>query len=62
MSFSATTFECRLYVSARAPMAYALPHEAGPKKIARLKAPDYDQLVDPGFRRLLAAFEKLREA
>jgi hypothetical protein len=62
MSFTTTTFECRLYISPRHRLAYALPTELGPKRVARLQAPEYDQLVDPSFRRLLAAFENLRDA
>lgn len=59
MSLSATGFECRLYISARDQFKFVLPEESGPQKIASLSAPDYDQLVDPAFRRLLVAFESL---
>lgn len=59
---NAITFECRLYVSGRDKLAFALPKEGGPQKVARLAAPGYDQLIDPAFRRLLAAFESLPES
>lgn len=59
MSLVPVTFECHLYISARDRLKYNLPIEPGPKKVIRLTAPDYEQLVDPAFRRLLAAFESL---
>jgi hypothetical protein len=41
-------------------MKFSLPTEPGPRKVVKLNAPSYDQLTDPGFRRLLAAFESLQ--
>lgn len=53
------TFECQMYVSGRDVMTMQLPPEPGPKRVARLRALDYDELINPEFRRLLAAFESL---
>ena len=53
----ANTFECHLYISGRGQMSFRLPAESGPTRIARLQPLDYEQLFDPRFRRLLAAFE-----
>lgn len=55
---SFNTFECRMYVTGRG-MNFILPAESGPNKIARFEPLPYDQLIDPGFRRLLAAFESV---
>lgn len=53
------TFECHLYVPTRGPMKFQLPAEDGPTQVIRLQPLAYDQLVDPAFRRLLAAFESV---
>jgi hypothetical protein len=53
------TFECNIYVPARGPMRYQLPTESGPRRVARFQPLGYDELIDPGFRRLLATFESL---
>lgn len=53
------TFECHMYVPAHGRMTFKLPPESGPKQVVRLQPLGYDQLVDPKFRRLLAAFESL---
>ena len=52
-------FDCQLYVARRGAMAFNLPAEDGPQKVARLEPLSYDELVAPDFRRLLAAFNKL---
>lgn len=54
-----TIFECQIYVPRRGVMALRLPQESGPTRVARLEPLEYDELVDPGFRRLLAAFESV---
>jgi hypothetical protein len=59
MALSVHTFDCQMYVSRRGVMAFTLPAESGPQKVARLEPLAYDQLIDPGFRRLLAAFESV---
>jgi hypothetical protein len=59
MSMPIHTFECHMYVARDAKMTFNLPFETGPQKIARLEPLAYDELVDPGFRRLLAAFESV---
>jgi hypothetical protein len=48
-----------MYVSPRGLMAFRLPSESGPKRVARFRALEYDELINPDFRRLLAAFETL---
>lgn len=53
------TFDCQLYVPARGMMSFRLPTEYGPTRVARLQPLEYDELVDPGFRRLLAAFNRI---
>jgi hypothetical protein len=53
------TFECQMYVPARGPMKFRLPVENGPTQVIRLQPLAYDQLIDPAFRRLLAAFESV---
>lgn len=55
---SFNTFECQMYVTGRA-MNFILPDETGPNKVARLEPLAYDKLIDPSFRRLLAAFESV---
>ena len=52
-------FDCQIYVPARGLMSFRLPAESGPKHIARFVPLAYDELVDPSFRRLLAAFESV---
>ena len=56
------TFECHMYISGRNTMRFRLPAESGPKKIALLEPLDHDKLVDPSFRRLLAAFESIPQS
>jgi hypothetical protein len=48
-----------MYVPARGRIKYQLPTELGPRPVARFQPLDYDALIDPGFRRLLAAFESI---
>jgi hypothetical protein len=48
-----------MYVSRHGAMTFNLPIATEPQKIARLEPLRYDELVDPGFRRLLAAFHGL---
>ncbi len=55
------TFECEIYVPRRGMMSFRLPAEAGPTRVARLEPLEYDELVDPSFRRLLAAFETVQK-
>jgi hypothetical protein len=59
MSMAPTVFECHFYISGRNQLRVSLPAQSKPQKIARLKAPNYEALIDPAFRRLLAAFESL---
>jgi hypothetical protein len=56
---SYNTFECHMYVSRRGVMNFILPVEAGPQKVARLEPLAHEKLIDPSFRRLLAAFESV---
>lgn len=56
---SYSTFECQMYISSRGGMSFSLPVEAGPSKVARLEPLAHDKLIDPSFRRLLAAFESV---
>jgi hypothetical protein len=53
------TFECQMYVSPRGVLAASLPAEFGPMHVARLEPLSHDKLIDPSFRRLLAAFESV---
>ncbi len=53
------TFECHMYISGRDLIKQKLPAEPGPMRVARLRALEYDELVDPRFRRLLAAFNTI---
>ncbi|HEX3082570.1 MAG TPA: hypothetical protein VHQ86_04930 [Candidatus Saccharimonadia bacterium] len=53
------SFICRLYVPARRPMRLMMPAEPGPMPVAKLEPLAYDKLIDPSFRRLLAAFESI---
>jgi hypothetical protein len=53
------TFECQMYVTRHGAMELGLPSEPGPIHVARLQPLAYEELVDPSFRRLLAAFETL---
>jgi hypothetical protein len=56
------TFECHLYISHQNKMRFRLPAESGPQRIALLEPLDHDKLIDPRFRRLLAAFESLPQS
>ena len=51
-----------MYVAARGSMKFSLPSESGPKRVARLEPLDHDKLIDPSFRRLLAAFESIPQS
>ena len=55
----AHTFECHMYVPARGVMSFRLPAESGPTRVIRLTPMPHEELIDPGFRRLLAAFESV---
>jgi hypothetical protein len=50
-------FDCQLYVTAAGSITLRMPQEDGPTRVAQLEPLDYDALIDPAFRRLLAAFE-----
>lgn len=52
-------FDCQMYVTARGTMTFRLPSETGPTLVAKLVPLPYDELTDPGFRRLLAAFNTI---
>lgn len=52
-------FECRLYVPAHGPMKARLPEQSGPRRLVQLRPLNYDELVDPSLRRLLAALESV---
>jgi len=53
------SFQCQMYVTARGSMSFRLPSESGPTLVAKLVPLPYDELADPGFRRLLAAFNAI---
>jgi hypothetical protein len=53
------SFDCQIYVARRGTMTLNLPIEAGPKKVASLEPISHAELVEPSFRRLLAAFESV---
>jgi hypothetical protein len=61
MSMLAIPFDCQIYVPRRGNMAYSFPAESGPQHVARLEPLRYDELIDPAFRRLLAAFETVQQ-
>lgn len=42
-------------------MSFSLPIENGPQRVIRLEPLAHDRLIDPNFRRLLAAFESIPE-
>jgi hypothetical protein len=48
-----------MYVTPKGSLNVSLPTENGPQKIARLEPLAHDKLIDPSFRRLLAAFESV---
>lgn len=54
-------FECQLYISAHGFMPI-LPQPAEPRRAIALAPIEYAELIDPGFRRLLAAFNTIPEA
>lgn len=51
-----------MYVTAKDTIHFKLPAEPGPMRVARLEPLQYDKLIDPSFRRLLAAFESVGTA
>jgi hypothetical protein len=61
-TFEARQFDCRLYVPLVGPMTQVLPTETGPKRVVAFAPVDYTALIDPGFRRLLAALERLPQS
>ncbi len=52
-------FNCQLYVTARGNLSTMLPTESGPKRVITFAPVEFDDLIEPGFRRLLAAFDSL---
>ena len=56
------SFECRLYVSSLGPMKPVLDRAGEPRKLIAFRPIEYDKLVDPAFRRLIATFESLPES
>jgi hypothetical protein len=52
-------FDCQIYIARHEVMRLNLPVESGPQKVARLEPIEHSQLIDPAFRRLLAAFESV---
>ena len=60
-TISFNTFDCHMYVSSRGGMSFSLPIENGPQRVIRLEPLAHDRLIDPNFRRLLAAFESIPE-
>jgi hypothetical protein len=61
-TISFNSFECQMYVSARDAIYFRLPAEPGPKRVVKLEPLSHDKLIDPSFRRLLAAFESLPQS
>jgi hypothetical protein len=57
MTDEVTSFECRLYIPAHGLMAAKLRGQSSPRRLVKLLPLSYDELADPSFRRLLAAFE-----
>jgi hypothetical protein len=57
MNASFHEFDCRMYVTRRGSLTLSLPFETGPQKIAHLEPVSHAELIEPAFRRLLAAFE-----
>lgn len=52
-------FDCQMYVTKTGSLSLLIPEETGPTKIARLEYLTITDLEDPGFRRLLGAFQKV---
>jgi hypothetical protein len=52
-------FDCQMYVTKKGTLSLSLPAESGPKKVARLEPVSHAELIEPSFRRLLAAFESV---
>lgn len=59
---SYSVFECHMYVAARGGINFSLPVESGPQRVARFEPLAHDKLIDPSFRRLLAAFESIPQS
>jgi len=55
----AQVFDCQIFVPRRGLMKLGLPAETGPVKIARLDYIGFEEMSDPEFRRLLAAFQSI---
>jgi hypothetical protein len=56
------SFDCQLYVTKHGVFSPLLPLEPGPKRVSTFTGIEYRQLMDPGFRQLLAAFETIPQA
>ena len=52
-------FNCQLYVTARGTLSTMLPTENGPKRVITFASVEFDDLIEPGFRKLLAAFDSV---
>ena len=52
-------FNCQLYVSVHGHLSTMLPIENGPQRVITFAAVEFDDLIEPGFRRLLAAFDSV---
>lgn len=57
LNTNSVMFDCQLYVPANGTLMVRLPMESGPQPVVTFRPIAYDELVDPSFRRLLAAFD-----
>ena len=52
-------FDCQMYVATKGAINLVMPFETGPRRIIRLESVTFENLIEPGFRSLLATFDSV---
>lgn len=52
-------FDCQMYVATKGAINLVMPLENGPRRIIRLESVSFENLIEPGFRNLLATFDSV---
>jgi len=52
-------FDCQMYVATKGAINLVMPLETGPRRIIRLESVSFENLIEPGFRSLLATFDSV---
>ena len=52
-------FDCQMYVATKGAINLVMPLENGPRRVIRLESVSFENLIEPGFRSLLATFDSV---